>query len=184
MATILAAYLGVRVDDVAFRSEAGGKPQLVPDSDSAADACRLEFNWSHSGDYALIAIARGLPLGVDIEYLGKQPRVLEIARRYFDPGEAEALAGLQAEARRRAFIALWCAKESVLKACGEGLSFGLARLAFQLGPQHAWQLARTDAALGAAGEWQLAGFSAAPHYRGALAWRGGMRRVAAFRAPA
>lgn len=140
----------------------------------------LSFNWSHSGTYALMALARGCAIGVDIEQFRQRPRVLDLARRFFDAGEADALARLDPGARGHAFIGLWCAKESVLKAAGEGLSFGLARLAFAPCSATGWSLLRIDPALGAVSDWQLQGFEAAPGYRGALAWRGKPRTIRAF----
>jgi 4'-phosphopantetheinyl transferase len=179
---LLASYLDVPASSIALDQHARGKPRLAPGSfASDAAAGRLEFNWSHSGDFALVALTRGCELGVDIERFGKNPRSLEIARRFFDPIEAEALARLEPAARDRAFIKLWCAKEAVLKAVGEGLSFGLARLAFVQCPDADWTLTRVDPALGDSPDWQLASFEAAPGYRGALAWRGQSRAIAAFR---
>lgn len=184
---LLAAYLGVPESSVALQEGARGKPELVlptavdPQWSRQGTMNRtLSFNWSHSGDYALIALSHEAALGVDIERLGKNLRTLEIARRYFDPAEAETLATLELEARNRAFIALWCAKEAVLKAVGEGLSFGLARLAFAQRGESDWRLERMDPVLGRADAWQLAGFDAAPGYRGALAWRGSPRQILAF----
>lgn len=174
----LAAYLDVPESRVLLCTEAGGKPRLS--NAIAAGADHLEFNWSHSGKHALIALTRALPLGVDIEHLGKNPRALEIARRFFHPDEADRLARLEPEARNRAFISLWCAKEAVLKAAGQGLSFGLARLAFDRIPDFDWRLVRTDPALGDVADWQLTTFPAGPDCRGALAWRGGARRIFAF----
>jgi 4'-phosphopantetheinyl transferase len=180
---LLGAYLGVPANAVSVLAAPGGKPRLAISDAVNATRSRLDFNWSHSGDFALIALARDLELGVDIEHLAKHPRALEIAARYFDSSEAETLAALDEAARKRAFIALWCAKESVLKAQGTGLSFGLARLAFRLDEQGFWQLARTDPALGSTHAWQVAGFEAAPEYCGALAWRGDARNLHAFQPP-
>lgn len=186
---LLAAYLGIPAADVALEQDAKGKPRLKPAiascqshrSKQSGSSAALSFNWSHSGDYALVALSRGSPLGVDIERLGKNQRSLEIARRFFDPEEADTLAPLDADARDRAFIELWCAKEAVLKAVGEGLSFGLARLAFARRKNAHWVLTRVDPELGHARDWQLAGFRAAPDYRGALAWRGEPHAITAFR---
>lgn len=178
---LLGAYLGKPADEVRLEQEPRGKPRLAGASGNPPSAPRLEFNWSHSGEYALVALARGLPLGVDIEHLGKHPRALEIARRFFHPDEADTLASLDAQTCKRAFISLWCAKEAVLKAAGEGLSFGLARLVFGCDAGCDWQMVRADPELGAVAVWQLAAFRAAPDYRGALAWRGGARRIVTFR---
>jgi 4'-phosphopantetheinyl transferase len=181
---LLAAYLDMPASAVRLDQDPRGKPRLAPDVAASGAADRLEFNWSHSGDFALVGLSLGCELGVDIERFGKNQRSLEIARRFFDPGEAEALARLDPIARDRAFIKLWCAKEAVLKAVGEGLSFGLARLAFAQHANAGWQLKQLDPALGETPDWQLAGFEAASGYRGALAWRGHARAVEAFQASA
>jgi 4'-phosphopantetheinyl transferase len=181
---LLAAYLDTPASSVVLDEDARGKPRLASRVSASGAADRLEFNWSHSGAFALVALARGCALGVDIERFGKGQRSLEIARRFFDPAEADALARLEPAARDRSFIKLWCAKEAVLKAVGEGLSFGLARLAFAQHPNAGWQLKQLDPALGETPDWQLAGFEAASGYRGALAWRGHARAVEAFQASA
>ncbi len=179
--TLLGAYLGTDAAAVRLETEGKGKPRLRADATPCTNDRALTFNWSHSVPFALVAVARGDELGVDIERLGKRVRVLEIARRFFDPDEAKALSGLAGEALDLAFISLWCAKEAVLKSRGEGLSFGLARLAFERSGEAEWVLARVDPRLGRRGQWQLAGFEAAPGYRGALAWRGPARVVHTFR---
>lgn len=178
LVALLAAYLDVPEASVVLDQDARGKPRLA--HACGGGSCGLEFNWSHSGDYALVALARGEAVGVDIERLGKNPRSLEIARRFFAPEEADALAAFDPGARDRAFIGLWCAKEAVLKAVGEGLSFGLARLVFASRAHSDWVLTRMDAALGQVDDWQLTGFEAAPDYLGALAWRGPSRAVVAL----
>jgi 4'-phosphopantetheinyl transferase len=178
---LLAGYLGVPEAAVRLDDDARGKPHLAVTAGARGDDAMLEFNWSHSGDYALIAIARGGVVGVDIERLGKDLRSIEIARRFFDAGEAGVLAALDPDARDRAFIGLWCAKEAVLKAVGEGLSFGLARLAFAHVSGADWHLTAADPGLGEARDWRVSGFDPAPGYRGCLAWRGGERRIRAFR---
>ncbi len=71
------------------------------------------FSISHSGSYAIFASASS-PIGVDIELI-----------RPYSPLLKEAV--LNEEERKRAkndgdFFRLWCLKESLLKATGEGLS--------------------------------------------------------------
>lgn len=181
---LLAGYLGVPESDIALGEDARGKPYLVNAAGVRGDGAALEFNWSHSGDRALIAMSRHGAVGVDIERLGKNLRAIEIARRFFDSGEADVLAALDPDRRDHAFIGLWCAKEAVLKAAGEGLSFGLARLAFTHVAEADWDLVATDPALGAAQDWRISGFDPAPGYRGCLAWRGVDCRIQAFQPPA
>jgi 4'-phosphopantetheinyl transferase len=182
---VLAAYLDIAEPELVLDAAERGKPHIaLPASSSRLPArSRLEFNWSHSGDRALIAITRGLAVGVDIERLGKPLRARAIAHRFFDPAEAEALDSLPTDACNAAFTGLWCAKEAVLKASGVGLSFGLDRLAFTHATGRGWTLTRLDPALGEVGAWQLHGFAPEPGYRGALAWRGSARSVQAFELP-
>jgi 4'-phosphopantetheinyl transferase len=179
---LLARYLDIPESDVALDEDSRGKPYLATSSNTRRDESSLEFNWSHSGDYALAALSRNGAVGVDIERFGKNLRALEIAERFFDPGEAGTLATIEPAARDTAFIGLWCAKEAVLKSVGEGLSFGLSRLAFAHAGGADWTLAAVDPALGEAADWQVSGFEAAPGYRGTVAWRGGVREVLTFRA--
>lgn len=174
---LLAAYLDMPATELALETDPRGKPRLAAPFDQHS----LEFNWSHSGDYALVALGRGSALGVDIERLGKNLRALEIAQRFFDPAEARTLAALDDQARDDAFIALWCAKEAMLKESGEGIAFGLSRLQFSHNDHDGWSLARIDPALGTPGHWNLQAFDPATGYHGALAWRGGPREIVALR---
>ena len=180
LVALLAGYLGIPDSAVVLDEDARGKPHLAGSTRGRSDAALLEFNWSHSGDYALIAVSGGGAVGVDIERLGKNLRAVEIARRFFDAGEADVLAALDPDSRDHAFIGLWCAKEAVLKTVGEGLSFGLARLAFAHVAHADWILLTADPALGGVPEWRMSGFDPAPGYRGCVAWRGGPRRVFGF----
>lgn len=175
LVALLAAYLGVPEAAIELVPDARGKPRLAGAHRQGQRP--LHFNWSHSGDHALIALALDVVPGVDIERLRPNPRALDIARRYFDPREADALAALPASAREGAFIGLWCAKEAVLKAAGTGLAFGLGRLAFRRLDDGDWALQGIDPALGPADEWQLSGFAPVRDYRGALAWRGETREI-------
>ncbi|MGH8157965.1 MAG: 4'-phosphopantetheinyl transferase family protein [Rhodanobacter sp.] len=166
---VLAAYLGIDADTVALMDGEHGRPALAAGHDPS-----IGFNWSHSGEHALIAIGRHVVPGVDLEQVRARPRALEIAQRYFSADEAAALAILPPVERSTAFLELWTAKEAVLKALGRGLAFGLHRLSIasagtRLSLQqlegddiHAWQLQRlaVDATLLAA-----------------LAWRGEARRI-------
>lgn len=176
LVALLAAYLDVGEADVRLGEEARGKP-FIEAPTATAD---LQFNWSHSGDVALVALTRRVAIGVDVERLGKRLRIIDLARRFFDPSEAAALEALAPDAAGAAFTGLWCAKEAVLKSTGDGLAFGLERIAFAHAGGAAWRLVRVDPVLDTVGDWQLAGFATATSYRGALAWRGAAKHVSAF----
>lgn len=166
---VLASYLGVHADDVVFTDGEHGRPGLSPSLRRP-----LGFNWSHSGNHALIAVGRDVTPGIDVEHRRDRPRSMEIAQRYFTPAEALALEALPPETRPLAFLELWTAKEAVLKAVGRGIAFGLDRLnivgtADDPALQH---LEGEDP-----GQWQLRRLRAEPELTGALAWRGGPRRI-------
>lgn len=153
---------------------AHGKPH-------APAAGGLEFNLSHAGPHVLFAFARGQALGVDIERDRPRLSVLGLARRFFDTDEANALEALPEAVRREGFLRLWTRKEAVLKALGQGLNFGLHRLAFSLEPDGtAGPLHRIAEEAGRVDEWRLQPVRPAAGLVGALAWRGPSRRVRAF----
>ena len=160
----LGPLLDVAPEAVPLLRDAHGRPRLGP----PAGDC--DTGWSHSGRGLVVAFARGLVLGIDLEWTRPRPNALALARRFFAPSEADWLLGLPEPAREQAFLRLWCAKEALLKAHGRGLAFGLGRVAFEE-RGGALALARCDAALGAPGDWRLHEWSPRPGYRAALAWR-------------
>ena len=115
---VLGRAMGVSPGEVRLRYGAHGKPEL--DTQSGRGARELRFNISHSGDRALIALAR-VEVGADVEHR-KPRRTDDIARRFFAPGEQQRLFEFAGEERERAFFRLWTCKEAFLKATGEGLS--------------------------------------------------------------
>ncbi|MGB8634776.1 MAG: 4'-phosphopantetheinyl transferase superfamily protein [Rhodanobacteraceae bacterium] len=124
---ILAPYLGTRPQSVGFiQDDASSKPRL------AGDCGGLCFNWSHSGEWALAAVARDVELGVDLECRQRKVNALELAERFFSASESRYLKDLPAGSRAAAFMRLWTGKEAVLKALGWGLSGGLDRVVLSL----------------------------------------------------
>lgn len=114
----LAGHLGVDPRGLVFVENAWGKPRL-------ARHPTLHFSLSHSGDYAVLAASEALEVGADIERVRELDH-LDLARRYFHPGEVVAIEGAgEADAQRLAFFRLWTLKEAVVKALGRGLSIPL-----------------------------------------------------------
>jgi 4'-phosphopantetheinyl transferase len=99
-----------------------GKPWLaMPDRRRAS----LHFNLAHSGELALVAVAEGCEVGVDVERLRPVRHCDEIAERYFSTGERDAVGAAEPALRSAAFLRCWTAKEAVLKAIGTGLGHPL-----------------------------------------------------------
>lgn len=114
---------------LAFTEGPVGKPDLAEPWRG-----RLHFNLSHSGGRALVGLSPSAPIGVDVEALRPMPDAARVARSYFAPDEAAALAALPDEAREGAFMAVWTCKEAVVKALGTGLSMPLDRFSVSLPP--------------------------------------------------
>jgi 4'-phosphopantetheinyl transferase len=166
---LLGVYLGLPAEAVELIEAEHGRPELTQPWGQW-----LRFNWSHSGDAALIAVARGCAPGIDIERLRNRPHAMEIAARFFHPAEAAALAHIDQAGRSQAFLALWTGKEAVLKATGRGIAFGLHRLQLATppaAPRVLW-LEGDEAA-----QWQLHPLAVGSDHVASLAWRGAARAI-------
>jgi 4'-phosphopantetheinyl transferase len=141
---ILAARLG-RPPQIAIGPH--GKPYLADGG--------LEFNVSHSGALALIAVSDG-PIGVDVEQHHALHDPAAFARRFFTPDEAASLGDDPA-----ALFRLWCRKEAWLKARGVGLAFPLDQIDVREAPPG----------------WLLADLDVGPGYSAAVAREGGPAEI-------
>jgi 4'-phosphopantetheinyl transferase len=169
----LAAYAGVSTSAITVNRGEHGKPFLGAPHDD------LAFSWSHSGDRALLAVARGIhQLGVDIERSRPRPRLLELARRFYAAEEADALEALPDIRRLEAFLTLWTAKEAVLKAHGGGLSYGLHRVRFAMG--ETVRPVAFDGEIAPASDWRIHDIAQGDGWHAAVAWRGEPREIHLF----
>jgi 4'-phosphopantetheinyl transferase len=102
---ILSRYAGADPSALCFIQGAHGKPALLPSSG-------VEFNLSHAGDWALIAVTRAVPVGVDIERIRDNVDMASLLRRL---GEVD-LPDTAAELYQR-----WTRREARSKAWGGAL---------------------------------------------------------------
>jgi len=168
----LAGYLSVSPRELAFVYGAFGKPGLS----SRPDDTRVEFNLSHSGEMAILAISRGPTVGVDIEQVIQVSELQKMASRYFSAYENAALNAVPAEARNFAFYCCWTRKEAFLKALGHGLAHPLDAFDVSLDERRPRLVAvRSDHE--APAEWTLFHLCPAPGYVAALAVKGNDVRV-------
>lgn len=128
---ILGAYLSVSPSQLLFQYAAKGKPEL---SDQA-----LQFNLSHSKNWAVYAISKTMPVGIDIEAIAENKEIDDIARRFFSPEEFEEINHLQGKNKLQAFYNGWTRKEALLKGIGEGLHYSLAKVVVNLADDIAQQ---------------------------------------------
>ena len=123
---LLGNVLGIPPAAVEIRRGVRGRPEL------ADPQAGIDFNVSHTGDTALIGIARGLPprtrIGVDIERRDRGVGVDRLARKFLTGNERASLAELDLRGRRERFLRYWTCKEAMSKATGDGLIAPFSRL--------------------------------------------------------
>jgi 4'-phosphopantetheinyl transferase len=173
--TVLGSYLAAPPEQVAFGYDAHGKPFVI----QAADIIPLRFNLSHSHEMALMGVARGRQIGVDVERIRPALADEQMARRFFSPPEVEALLSFPAEQQAGAFFRCWTRKEAYLKARGDGLSFPLDQFDVSLSAEEPALLSVGGDRLAAA-RWRLADPGEFPGYAAALAAEGHGWRLRRF----
>ncbi|RJQ73889.1 MAG: 4'-phosphopantetheinyl transferase superfamily protein [Desulfobacteraceae bacterium] len=119
--SILARYIGCLPQQIAFSSNAYGKPALA----GPADAEDIRFNLAHSRDAVLVALCRSHEVGVDLEYMRALDDLHHIIGRSFSAKERQYLDSLPADQVQRAFFLYWTLKEAFIKGIGLGLSYPL-----------------------------------------------------------
>ncbi len=113
---ILSYYLKVAPQEIRFAYTEHEKPYLLsPDNTS------LQFNTSHSEDFAIYAFSLNHPIGIDIEKIQDDYNPA-VAERFFSPKENGDLQQLPPQGRIRGFYRIWSRKEAMIKAIGKGLS--------------------------------------------------------------
>lgn len=161
---VLALYIPIAPPQLHFGETAFGKPFLANEHSGPP----IAFNLSHSGELAIVAVADGMPIGVDIERI--RPVSADLLAGCLAPREFAMLAALTPALREESFIRCWTRKEACLKAIGVGLNGSPASFEVSLDPFRARLLA-VESDQDEADLWQLADLEPAPGYCGTLAAR-------------
>ena len=119
---ILATYLKCPAVEVPLIIGPHGKPDLDPNSMMNPG---LFFNLSHCGDYALLAVSRRSPVGVDLERIREESPIEDLAERCFAVEERKKWLSIPEKLRRTSFFHLWVQKEAMVKAHGAGMTLPL-----------------------------------------------------------
>lgn len=158
---LVAAALDRRPHAIRMAQTSAGKPWLID--------LAMEFNLSHANNIVLIALASGIPVGIDVE----TPRALldreAITKRFLHPGEAADLAQVSGDEAELAFFRCWTRKEAVAKALGLGLSLPLDSYRVSCLRGEPARLLALDAAKPSADSWSLVDLVPGPNHVGALA---------------
>jgi 4'-phosphopantetheinyl transferase len=161
---VLARYLRMPADRLRFHRDRFGKPSL-------AHQTALTFNLTHGDSVALIAVARGRPVGVDVERVTPIDDAFDIAEICFAPAERRALHAVPPRQVSHAFFNCWTRKEAFIKAVGTGFSAPLKAFEVSLEPDSPARLRRVSGSARVASSWTMEALRPAAGYVGALAVR-------------
>lgn len=164
----LAHALGCDPRDVVWTAGEGGKPRL----DASVHPGDLRFNLAHSREWAVLALARGREVGVDVEWLNPRRDFERLARRFLHPGEISAIHAEPLHARRAAFHRCWTRKEAYLKATGEGLRFSTRRFEVSVRAGEPCRLLAVEGRPAETARWRMEELPMPPTYAGAVAAEG------------
>ena len=117
----LARHIGVRADCLRFEGQPGGKPFLREPVGSG-----VEFSLSHSGRWAVLALASATPVGIDLEWVDPRLRWRALADSLLDQTQVAAVRAMPEPERLRFLLQLWTRREAVAKATGRGLAAAAA----------------------------------------------------------
>jgi 4'-phosphopantetheinyl transferase len=161
---VLAKYLLEDPRALSIRAGTSGKPRL-----DGADPS-IQFNISHTGDLALIAVTRGLRVGIDVERIRDVPDIEAIIDGFFSEQETAWLRSRENEELTWAFFLLWTRREAAAKALGIGLFDCFAR--FTLPPSDpcgsGFRVEMADTTAGPSRAWWMRDLFPDPEYAGAV----------------
>jgi 4'-phosphopantetheinyl transferase len=171
---ILGAYLQSDPRELRFKYSAREKPSLA---NASAD---IRFNVSHSGDQAIVAVANGREIGVDIEQIRRNVECEQLAERFFSAGERRFIRELPEEKKLYAFFRLWTCKEAFLKAHGTGLSRPLSSFDVKL-VDNPGELLRIRGDADEENRWSLVEIESASGYPAAVVLEGNLDTMRVYR---
>ena len=170
--TLLGRYEGLAPERVRLTRGRYGKPALDP----LAHPKDIEFNVSHSGHWALIALARGRRVGVDIQRIDAALDNDLIVRRFFSTREYESILAFPEKSRTAAFYACWTRKEAAVKALGGSIARLANELIVSVTPRGPVRILQMPSG-GADERWYLQDLPVGERYAAALCYEGPLADV-------
>lgn len=170
---VLSDYTSQTPRDISFGRTTTGKPFLL---DTQGAEC-VRFNLSHSGEWAIIALALSTEVGIDIEQIDSDISVEAVAERFFSHSELAALREVPPRQRTFAFFTAWARKEAYVKARGEGISNRLSGFSISIDPEKNAVLLADSMDEYATLHWRIYPLDIAHGYAAAIATEGAMDRL-------
>lgn len=150
----LPGHLQCGAGDLEFCYNEHGRPELL-----VPNVSNLRFNLSHTSEVAVIAIASGRNVGVDVNTLqaaGEQNlEWIPIAKRSFSDAEQDILFSLPDTSQERMFHQIWCQKEAYTKGLGEGYRYGFQKFTVEVDSNGATGLIADEKNPRFVEQWQL-----------------------------
>lgn len=112
---VLSRYLEQEPGEIELGRGERGKPRLSEGTEP------LEFNLSHSGPMALVAVCGTGAVGVDVERIETGRDLVQLAERALQPDDAAAVRAATGAERVSTFYERWARHEAALKCLGRGL---------------------------------------------------------------
>jgi 4'-phosphopantetheinyl transferase len=176
---VLSSYIGLAPEAIEFGRHSRGKPFIV----AAQNPAGVQHNYSNTGNLAIVGVALGRPLGVDVEAHRSDVDMELIARRQFAPGEQARLVSLPAPERPAAFYRCWTRKEAYLKASGDGIAGGLQGFEVSFLPGEPPAIVRAKDGPEECRRWSVIAFDAGPGLSAACVVEGAVSRILCWDLP-
>lgn len=170
---LLGRYLDIHPTRIRLIYGSNGKPALEA-------GAHLQFNMTHSGGLAAVAITEDCPIGLDLEKIRPLSDMQQIADRFFCSEEAAEIMSLPPGDREHAFFRCWTRKEAYIKAIGDGLSAPLDGFRVTVLPSVRAHFVHLGHGTTDADAWTLHDLCMAPDYAAALAYRDRQRSLSIF----
>ena len=166
--SLLSIYTGIAPNAISFDYHENGKPFLPVEKGVSTPKSRsLEFNLSHSGNFALYAFSWDRRIGIDIERMRDTGHIERLARRALSFEEYAAFHNCPPSDKARLFYRYWTCKEAVIKAAGTTIA-EVRRIVIPLKIEMSpgWLEVNDEASAGA---WAIRELEPPPGYTAALA---------------
>lgn len=149
------------------------KPQL---GSTGGEGLDYQFNVAHAGEDVLAAFRRRLPVGVDVEPLGRTDGSDGVAERVLTAREFRRWKSVDREWRAEFFMRVWTCKEALIKATGEGLQRPPETIECEFDGEQPTGVRRleeteTDIEVGGPSDWAVHSFDIEQRAAAAVAWR-------------